>query len=92
MNSLTSPSDKLAWFEAQGVEHLVVLPFTKEFAALSPQEFVWSILKNGLGVKDLFVGEHFVFGKNRMGNTDTLRELAATGRVPGSSSQTREFQ
>lgn len=73
---LTSPSEKLAWFEAQGVEHLVVLHFTKEFAALSPREFVWSILKDGLGVKDLFVGEHFVFGKDRAGNTDTLRELA----------------
>ncbi len=73
---LTSPSDKLAWFEAQGVEHLVVLNFTKTFAALSPQEFVWSILKDGLGVKDLFVGEHFVFGRNRAGNAETLRALA----------------
>ena len=73
---LTSPSEKLAWFEAQGVEHLVVLNFTKEFAALSPREFVGSILRDGLGVKDLFVGEHFVFGKNRAGNTDTLRDLA----------------
>ena len=73
---LTSPSEKLAWFEAQGVEHLVVLPFTKTFAALSPQEFVFSILGNGLGVKDLFVGEHFVFGRDRAGNTETLRTLA----------------
>ena len=73
---LTSPSEKLAWFEAQGVEHLVVLNFTKEFAALSPREFVGSILRDGLGVKDLFVGEPFVFGKNRAGNTDTLRDLA----------------
>ncbi len=73
---LTSPSEKLAWFEAQGIQHLVVLNFTKEFAALSPREFVGSILRDGLGVKDLFVGEHFVFGKNRAGNTDTLRDLA----------------
>lgn len=73
---LTSPSEKLAWFEAQGVQHLVVLNFTKEFAALSPRDFVDSILRDGLGVKDLFVGEHFVFGKNRAGNTDTLRDLA----------------
>ena len=73
---LTSPSEKLAWFETQGVEHLVVLNFTKTFAALSPQEFVFSILRDGLGIKDLFVGEHFVFGKNRAGNTETLRDLA----------------
>ena len=73
---LTSPSEKLAWFEAQGVEHLVILNFTGAFAALSPQEFVFSILRDGLGVKDLFVGEHFVFGKDRAGNTETLRLLA----------------
>ena len=73
---LTSPSEKLAWFEAQSVEHLVVLNFTKAFAALSPEEFVVSILKDGLGVKDLFVGEHFVFGKDRAGNAETLRDLA----------------
>ncbi len=73
---LTSPPEKEAWFEAQGVQHLVVLNFTKAFAALSPKEFVFSILRDGLGVKALFVGEHFVFGKNREGNTETLRALA----------------
>ena len=73
---LTSASEKLAWFEAQDVEHLVILNFTSAFAALSPQEFVFSILRDGLGVKDLFVGEHFVFGKDRAGNTETLRLLA----------------
>ena len=73
---LTSASEKLAWFEAQDVEHLVILNFTSAFAALSPQEFVFSILRDGLGVKDLFVGEHFVFGKDRAGNTETLRRLA----------------
>ena len=73
---LTSPSEKLAWFETQGIEHLVVLNFTRAFAALSPRDFVFSILGDGLGVKDLFVGEHFVFGKDRAGNTETLRALA----------------
>lgn len=77
---LTSPSEKLRWFEAQGVEHLVVLPFTKAFAALSPEEFVFSILRDGLGVEALFVGEHFVFGKGRAGNTGTLRTLAEHAR------------
>lgn len=73
---LTSFSEKLAWFEAQGVERLVVLPFTEEFAALSPETFVFSILRDGLGIKVLFVGEHFVFGQGRVGNAETLRVLA----------------
>ncbi len=56
---LTAPEEKLTWFESVGVEHLVILEFTKSFAALSPEEFVQSILCDGLGVCDLFVGEHF---------------------------------
>ena len=74
---LTSPSDKLAWFEAQGVEHLVVLNFSEAFAALSPEEFVFSILRDGLGIKALCVGERFVFGKGRAGTMETLHRLAA---------------
>lgn len=72
---LTTPEDKLKWFESVGVEHLVILEFTKSFAALSPEEFVGSILRDGLGVRDLFVGEHFVFGQGRAGNTSTLTQL-----------------
>jgi len=72
---LTTPEEKLAWFESVGVEHLVILEFTKSFAGLSPEEFVESILRDGLGVRELFVGEHFVFGKGRAGNTATLARL-----------------
>ncbi len=74
---LTSPSEKLAWFEAQGIEHLVVLTFSKAFAALSPEEFVFSILRDGLGIQSLCVGKHFVFGSNRAGTLETLHALAA---------------
>lgn len=72
---LTTPENKLKWFESVGVEHLVILEFTKSFASLSPEEFVETILQKGLGVRDLFVGEHFVFGRGRAGNTSTLAEL-----------------
>ncbi len=72
---LTTQEDKLEWFESVGVEHVVILEFTKSFAALSPEEFVQSILREGLGVRELFVGEHFVFGQGRAGNASTLVEL-----------------
>lgn len=72
---LTTPREKLQWFESMGVDYLVILEFTESFAALSPEEFVNSILRNGLGVRDVFVGEHFVFGKGRAGNTALLSRL-----------------
>jgi riboflavin kinase / FMN adenylyltransferase len=74
---LTTPEEKLKWFESVGVEHLVILEFTKSFAALSPQEFVQFILRDGLGVRDIFVGQHFVFGKGRAGNTTILTQLGS---------------
>jgi len=72
---LTTQEDKLKWFESVGVEHLIILEFTKAFAALSPEAFVESILRDGLGTREVFVGEHFVFGKGRAGNTATLTRL-----------------
>lgn len=77
---LTSPSEKLTWFEAQGIEHLVVLRFSRAFAALSPEEFVFSILRDGLGITTLCVGKHFVFGRDRAGTLETLRTLAVQAR------------
>jgi riboflavin kinase/FMN adenylyltransferase len=74
---LTTQEDKLRWFESVGVSHVVLLEFTKSFAALSPEEFVMSILHEGLGVREIIVGEHFVFGKGRAGNTETLTQLGS---------------
>ena len=47
---LTNPEEKLKWFESVGVEHLVILEFTRSFAELSPEEFVDRVLFQGLGL------------------------------------------
>lgn len=73
---LSSPSEKFHWFELMGVSHVVILDFTTDFAELSPQDFVFKILRDGIGVRDLLVGNKFVFGKGRAGSIDTLRQLA----------------
>ena len=73
---LSPPSEKFLWFEKMGISHVVVLEFTPAFAELRPQEFVCQILRDGLGVRDLLVGNRFVFGIDRSGNIDTLRQLA----------------
>ena len=61
---LTTQEDKLKWFESVGVDQVVILEFTTSFATLSPEEFVGLILRDGLGVRDLFVGEHFPSGEH----------------------------
>jgi riboflavin kinase / FMN adenylyltransferase len=72
---LTSPEEKLARFEEAGIQDVVFLDFTPTFAALTPVEFASQILKNGLGLRELFVGEHFSFGKGRVGKITDLVHL-----------------
>ncbi|MBR6223878.1 MAG: bifunctional riboflavin kinase/FAD synthetase [Lachnospiraceae bacterium] len=59
-----------------GVDILVEYPFTKEFAALEPVDFVKHILIDRLHIKMLTVGADFCFGKGRSGNVSLLRELS----------------
>jgi len=74
---LSHPTEKFLWFERMGIAHVVVLEFTPEFAAHSPEDFVHHILREGIGVRDLLVGNKFVFGKGRAGNIDTLQRLTS---------------
>lgn len=69
---LTSPEEKLAHFEAAGIDEVVFLEFTPTFAAMSPEQFAGDILYRSLGLSELFVGNHFAFGKGRAGRIDDL--------------------
>lgn len=72
---LSDDDEKRAFFDRLGVGELVILPFTKELASLGPEEFVGQVLRDGLGIRKLFVGENFVFGKGRSGGVKDLIEL-----------------
>ena len=74
---LSDDHEKIAFFERLGIGELVILPFTKELASLTPDEFVCQVLRDGLGIRKLFVGENFVFGKGRSGGVKDLIELGA---------------
>ncbi|HET9961200.1 MAG TPA: bifunctional riboflavin kinase/FAD synthetase [Nitrospiraceae bacterium] len=74
---LTTSEEKLRRFQEAGVDEVMFLDFTPEFAALSPEEFVRRILYDALATKELFVGEHFAFGKGRAGR---IADLIALGK------------
>ncbi|WP_145103758.1 bifunctional riboflavin kinase/FAD synthetase [Cereibacter sediminicola] len=58
-----------------GIERLYELPFTRDLAALTPEEFARDVLANGLGVAHVVVGADFCFGKGRSGTTADLVDL-----------------
>ncbi|MEE4257958.1 MAG: bifunctional riboflavin kinase/FAD synthetase [Bacteroidales bacterium] len=59
-----------------GIDHLVVIPFTKEFAATTANTFVEDILVKKIGVCKLVVGYDHHFGRNREGSFEELMKLA----------------
>ena len=77
---LTPLSRKAQLIEAMGIDVLVVLPFNKELAHLSPLEFVRRILVGPLAAASLHVGPNFRFGYRQAGDTEVLQEL---GRQEG---------
>ena len=58
-----------------GIQRLVRLPFTKEFAGKTPEEFVRQVLVEELDARHVIVGSDFRFGCNRIGNVETLSML-----------------
>lgn len=72
---LTGKEEKLRLFEQAGIDEVVFLEFTPAFAALSPEAFAEQILAKGLGLREVFVGQHFAFGHKRTGKIDDLTDL-----------------
>jgi len=56
-----------------GVEELVVIPFDRDFAALTADEFIWEVLVGRLRAERISVGENFRFGRGAKGDPELLR-------------------
>jgi riboflavin kinase/FMN adenylyltransferase len=73
---LTTIEEKISLFEQSGIDHLVIYPFTPEFAQLSYEQFVEEILIAKIRTKYLVVGYDHKFGKNRQGDFEFLKNCA----------------
>lgn len=72
---LTPPPVKARLVEAVGLDGLVSIPFSADFAAQSPEEFVQRVLVEELAIRHVVVGWNFHFGQGRHGTPQKLREL-----------------
>jgi riboflavin kinase/FMN adenylyltransferase len=73
---ITMFEQKVELIERSGIDVLISIPFTLEFAAISAQSFVEDLLVRRIGMKAIVVGEDYAFGKNREGDIDLLNSLA----------------
>jgi riboflavin kinase/FMN adenylyltransferase len=65
---------KAELIEKAGIDILIVINFSKEFAKTTAEHFVKKLLVEKLRVKELVVGYDYAFGKGRGGNIDFLRK------------------
>lgn len=75
---LTPLEEKAKALKHLGIEQLVLLPFNRELASLSPEAFVKEILLDRLQAQLICVGADFRFGKDRAGNAEALQAIATT--------------
>ncbi|RSK47748.1 bifunctional riboflavin kinase/FAD synthetase [Hymenobacter rigui] len=73
LNTLEERSAKLAEF---GVDYLLIIPFTREFAGWTSEEYIQNILLRTVGTSKLVIGYDHRFGKNREGGFDYLSQHA----------------
>jgi len=72
---LTSPERRAELIREEGIEQILILPFTRELAQLTPEEFASHLLVERLGARAVLVGENFHFGHKQAGNVRVLAEL-----------------
>ncbi|MDH5353048.1 MAG: bifunctional riboflavin kinase/FAD synthetase [Gammaproteobacteria bacterium] len=66
--------EKLNYLKSQDIDYLFCLKFDQRLANLEANDFVKSILINGLNTHHLVIGDDFRFGKNRLGDFELLRQ------------------
>ncbi|MFN7168645.1 MAG: bifunctional riboflavin kinase/FAD synthetase [Pannonibacter sp.] len=71
---LTPQQAKAEVMQAFGLDGVLVLPFTRDFAGLAASDFVERILIGTLGIRHAVTGHDFHFGKARAGTPDFLRQ------------------
>jgi riboflavin kinase/FMN adenylyltransferase len=73
---ITLYEQKVELINKSGIDVLLVVPFNKEFAAITAKEYILDILLKRIGARVIVVGEDYTFGKNREGNLNLLRSYA----------------
>jgi riboflavin kinase/FMN adenylyltransferase len=72
---ITPTKQKLDLISDAGIDVIFCIPFTRQFASISAEDFVQDILVHRLGIKEIVVGYDYTFGFKRQGNITLLQEM-----------------
>jgi len=71
---LTILSDKIELLKIQNADQVAVIKFTKEFAAMSPEDYEKKVLDEQLKASKVIVGQNFTYGFKAEGNVQSLTQ------------------
>ena len=71
---LNTLEEKIALLQAEGIENLVIVPFTNEFSSMDAEAYISDFLVNSFHPHTIIIGYDHRFGKNRTGNFELLKE------------------
>lgn len=74
---LNTLEEKIALLERYGINNLVVIPFTKNFASTAPESYVKDLLWDKFKPHSIVIGYDHKFGKNRKGDIHTIEQLSS---------------
>ena len=77
-DALSTAAERAELLGAAGADAVLVLPFDRDVASWSPQDFIDRVLVGALHAKAVMVGENFRFGHKAAGHVDTLTEAGRT--------------
>jgi len=73
LKMLATFKDKVRILEAIGIDILLCINFTREFADRTPDTFIEDVLVKKIAAKEIVIGQNYAFGKNKKGTTELLK-------------------
>ena len=69
---LTTLADRVELLKIHNADQVAVMKFNEKFAAMSPEDFVSTVLVNQLHASTVIVGKNFTYGHKAAGNVESL--------------------
>jgi riboflavin kinase / FMN adenylyltransferase len=65
---ISTVEEKIVLLEETGIDAVVIIPFTRQYAEKTAAEFIHQVLWEGLHIRKIVIGHDYTFGKGKEGN------------------------
>ncbi len=89
---LANMSEKLQDLASFGIDYILCLPFNQKLRSMSADQFIQTILLDGLKISHLIVGDDFRFGCDRTGDYQLLQQAGNARGFSVEDTQTFEYE